>query len=432
VDNCEGLSGSSLVPARIGCVKTVMQSSGPTRAQQVAWLLDPIVLSERWHEFIGGHAVEENHTAHLVAAVDWLARAQDATGSGGIARGYSLGWNPYFGVRGWEPAYPETTGYIIPTLYAASRRLKRPDLAARAERAARWECAIQLPTGAVRGGVVGQETSPAVFNTGQVVVGWLSAYAETGEPVFADAARRAARYLVSILDHDGFWRRDNSRFALAHSTMYNARVSWALAEAGQRLGMPECTDAAARSLAVVAGRQRVNGWIPDCCLTDPARPLSHTIAYAIHGLLEGGRVLEDARLIDHASRAALAVADSANAHGSIAGRFHDDWSPAATWRCLTGEAQMAIVWLRLFEMTNEPHWLEPVTPVIRFLKGTQNRTSAESGLRGGIKGSGPLSGGYGAYETLSWATKFFADLLMRHERIEAGMPSSTDDADLAA
>lgn len=395
-------------------------------------LFDPLVLRERWHELTGGHAVDESHEPHLTAAVDWLVRAQDSTGSGGIARGYSLGWNPYFRLRGWEPAYPETTGYIIPTLYAAARRLNRPELAVRAARAAGWECTIQLPSGAVRGGVIGQETSPAVFNTGQVIFGWLSAYAETGESRYAEAARRAALYLVSIMDGDGVWRRDNSRFARARSTLYNARASWALAEAGVRLGIPECSDAAARNLAMVAQRQRENGWIPDCCLTDPARPLSHTIAYAIHGLLEGGRVLGDARLVDHASRAALAVADAARAHGSIAGRFHDDWRPAATWSCLTGEAQMAGVWLRLYEMTNEPHWLEPVAPVIRFLKGTQNRTSSDGGLRGGIKGSGPLNGGYGAYETLSWATKFFVDLLLRHERIVAGVSSTSDDAVLAA
>src|SRR2546429_6528050 len=34
---------------------------------------------------------------------------------------------------------------------------------------------------------------------------------------------------------------------------------------------------------------------PSCCLTDPHQPLLHTLAYAIRGFLEGGRVLDDAR-----------------------------------------------------------------------------------------------------------------------------------------
>src|SRR5256885_13178259 len=136
---------------------------------------------------------------HLVAAITWLARPQAATPDGGIARAYSLVWHRRFGRRGWEPAYPETTGYIIPTLYAAAARFGLPDFAARAERAARWEIAIQLPTGAVRGGVIGEPESPAVFNTGQVLLGWLAAFEETGDESFAEAACRAARCLAAML-----------------------------------------------------------------------------------------------------------------------------------------------------------------------------------------------------------------------------------------
>src|SRR5688572_2721233 len=35
----------------------------------------------------------------------------------------------------------------------------------------------------------------------------------------------------------------------------------------------------------------------DCCLTDPFRPLLHTTAYAIRGLLEGGRVRSEERRV---------------------------------------------------------------------------------------------------------------------------------------
>jgi len=68
-----------------------------------------------------------------------------------------------------------------------------------------------------------------------------------------------------------------------------------------------------------------------------------------------------------------------------------------------------------------------VPAVLGFLKGTQNRRSREPGVRGGIKGSWPVGGDYGAYEVLNWATKFFADALMRHEAIETkglGAPSN--------
>lgn len=394
-----------MIPARLRAV----------RAQPV---FSPPALRERWREWLGGCRVESEHEPHLVAAIAWLVRAQDATPDGGIARAYSLVWERHSGRRGWEPPYPETTGYIIPTLYAAGERLGRPDLAARAERAARWEIEIQLPTGAVRGGVIGDPESPAVFNTGQVLLGWLAAFEQTGEGAFADAARRAARYLVATLDADGHWRRGNSRFARADATLYNARTAWALAEAGARLDDDAFSDAAARSLRAAVELQADNGWLPRCCLTDPERPLLHTLAYATRGLLEGGRVLGDSRLFRAAERAAAALAGTARADGWMPGRYRSDWSAAVRWSCLTGEAQMANVWIRLAQFTGDARWLEPVPAVLRFLKRTQNRRSPDSGVRGGIKGAWPVGGGYGTYEVLSWATKFFADALMRHEAVE--------------
>jgi len=367
-----------------------------------------------------------------VAAIEWLVRAQDATPDDGIARGFSLAWHPYFGGRGWQPSYPETTGYIIPTLYGAARRLGRAELAARAGRAARWEIEIQLPTGAVRGGVIGAPESPAVFNTGQVLLGWLASFEETGQGGFADAARRAACYLVAMLDSDGHWRRGNSQFARADATLYNTRTAWALAEAGARLDDGGFTDAAARSLRAAAALQTQNGWLPSCCLTDPHQPLLHTLAYAIRGLLEGGRVLDDPRLLQAAERAADALLATVRADGWMPGRYRSDWSPAVRWSCLTGQAQMANNWMRLAVITGDPKWLEPVPAVLRFLKRTQNRHSREPGVRGGIKGSWPVGGDYGAYEVLNWATKFFADALMRHEAVQTNGLGATSPVSVLA
>lgn len=380
-------------------------------------LLNPPVLLEAWRERLGGHPVSPDHRPHLEEALAWLLRAQDATTDDGFSRGYGLTWHPHFRIRGWQPSYPETTGYIIPTLYFAARHLGRRDLTERANRAARWEVAVQLPSGAVRAGVIGESEAPAVFNTGQVLLGWLSAFEASGDGAFADAAARAARFLASTLEPDGHWREGNSPLARADAVLYNARTAWALAEAGRRLEVPTWIAAAARQLRAVAALRAANGWLPACCLSDPQRPLLHTLAYAIRGLLEGGRVLEDDALIRHAGRAAEALAGAVREDGWMAGRFCRDWSPAVGWSCLTGEAQMANNWMRLSLVTGDHAWLEPIPAVLGFLKSTQNRTTRNPGLRGGIKGSAPLGGEYGRYEVLNWATKFFVDALLRHELI---------------
>ena len=56
----------------------------------------------------------------LEATYAWLCGAQDTTPDGGVA-----GWFDLFGGR-WTPSYPETTGYIVPTLLQLSARLGDP------------------------------------------------------------------------------------------------------------------------------------------------------------------------------------------------------------------------------------------------------------------------------------------------------------------
>jgi hypothetical protein len=85
------------------------------------------------------------------------------------------------------------------------------------------------------------------------------------------------------------------------------------------------------------------------------------------------------------------------------------------------------IWIRLYLITGEKSWLEPVPQVLRFLKSTQDTVGSSPGTRGGIKGSAPISGDYGSYQILNWATKFFVDALLRHERVSEGDLTSADD-----
>src|SRR5687768_441667 len=153
----------------------------------------------------GGHPVDADPQEHLLAAVDWLTRAHDASGNGGVSRAYGVGWHPYFRTRGWQPAYPETTGYIIPTMFDVASHLGRPDLRKRAIRMADWELEVQLSSGAVQGGVIGEQAvpTPAAFNTGQVLFGLVRAHMETGNDDYLVAGRRAADYLVGAQAPDG-------------------------------------------------------------------------------------------------------------------------------------------------------------------------------------------------------------------------------------
>src|SRR5918996_1760244 len=142
---------------------------------------------------------------HANAAMEWLCRAQDAAGGRGVSRSYSLRFQRAHGRRGWLAAYPETTGYIIPTFFDYAELTGDTKYRQRAIEMARWESEIQLDNGAVQGGVIGFKPSPAIFNTGQVLFGWARAFRESGEKIFFDSIRRGAEFLVQAQDADGVW-----------------------------------------------------------------------------------------------------------------------------------------------------------------------------------------------------------------------------------
>ncbi len=362
----------------------------------------------------GGHPLAADPQEHLVAAADWIARAHDASRDGGVPRAYSVAWHPYFQTRGWQPSYPETTGYIIPTLFDVAAHLRRPDLRERAIRMADWELQVQLPSGAVQGGVIGEQSvpSPAAFNTGQVLFGLVRAHMETGQDEFLVAGRRAADYLVQAQASDGSYAHGRSEMARTDCTTYYARAAWGLCLFGTYTAEPRYTAAAERNIQFAIGQQLDNGWFQGNCLSDPDRPLLHTIAYAIEGILGCGLLLKREEFIDAALKAAVAVAARQRPDGGLSGRFARDWSPVATWDCLTGDAQMATVWSLLAAETGDADLEVRAQRICRFLMRTQNRTSSDPGLSGGIKGSFPIDGGYGPFEILNWATKFFIDALL--------------------
>jgi len=92
------------------------------------------------------------------AAIEWIKRAQDATRTGGVSWGYRARSPVRSGERlGWQPAYPETTGYIIETLLRFDSLFDDPDAVERARRMADWEVSIQLDDGGFQGGMIGAE-----------------------------------------------------------------------------------------------------------------------------------------------------------------------------------------------------------------------------------------------------------------------------------
>jgi hypothetical protein len=278
-----------------------------------------------------------------------------------------------------------------------------------------WEISVQLPNGAVRAGrlnLADPNPAPAIFNTGQVLLGWTALLKATGETRYREAGLKAAEWMMEQQEPDGNWIRGNSPMANPATTTYNVKAAWGLCGFGIASGFTPAVEAAVKNGDFALRRQLPNGWYEGCCLTDAAQPLLHTIAYSMQGLIGIGRLTGEQRFVEGAIRTARSLMGLMDADGFLPGRINRDFEGTVTWCCLTGSAQTSEVWWQLYELTKEEAYRSAALRVNRYLMARHDITSKNPAVRGGMAGSWPVQGDYGRYLVLNWATKFFLDALL--------------------
>ena len=282
---------------------------------------------------------------------------------------------------------------------------------------AEWELTVQHESGGFPGHFVDRAHPPVVFNTGQVIFGLLAAYETSADSRFLVAAQRAGAWLMDVQAPDGAWRRFDYR-DVVHA--YNTRTAWALAELGLATGERALVAAATRHLDWACDQQRPNGWIRRCGFGRGEDPYLHTIAYAAQGLLEAGLRLDRPEYVTAGQHVCQAVLDRVAPDGSLPATFDETWRPTARYSCLTGNAQIALQWLRLHAILGDPEYLVAARRVLTLLKRLQDCRTSNPNIRGALPGSYPIWGRYlfGTYP--NWAVKFFMDALMAEDAVRSG------------
>ena len=352
-------------------------------------------------------AADSDRRRHLSEAIGWLKRAQDSGNDRGVSYGVFFGGD-------FDVSYPETTGYICSTFIEQEALTGDTDLLNRDVAMCDWEISIQMANGAVMGGKFNSAPTPAVFNTGMVLLGWSSLISRTGEPRFRSAAARASDWLLSVQEPDGQWIRGNSRYA-PRGTLYNVMAAWGLCEVGVALGNERYVAGAIRNAEYCMARQHENGWLPDCSLGDANEPLLHTLAYSMQGLIGIGRLTGRNDLIASGQKLADAQLHIMSPDGFLPGLQRQDFSPASDWCCLTGSAQTSVVWSQLYLITGDDKYRKAVGTVNQYLMARHDLRNPVLRLRGGLPGSWPVWAPYGRLQILNWATKFLVDALSLEE-----------------
>lgn len=343
---------------------------------------------------------------HLRATFEWLLRSIEAGGGGSAA---------YFSpLSGWSAPYPETSGYIVPTLLEGAGELRDPDLKEAALNVGEWLLTLQHEQGWWPGGLyrAGHGGEPSVFNTAQIIDGMAALAHHSGDERWRDAAIRAALWLADGVDAHGAWSIGGYRKGANPS--YYTQAAWPMLMAW-KLGADDGVRAAAvrvlrRIVALRDEKGAFRGWS-----FDPDKPaFTHTIAYTLRGFIESAALLNDWTTFGAPCNAALErLARKAEFNqGRLPGAYYEDWRPVNWYTCLTGNAQVALCLLRLDERAPDLRLVNAAAKLVDHVCGTQNIARGRADARGAVAGSAPLWGRYMFMRYPNWAAKYHADALM--------------------
>jgi len=332
----------------------------------------------------GGQRPHSPQCPHARAAITWLCRSIEATGNRGSAHSYS----PLFG---WAKAYPETTGYLIPTLLRYADILQDDTLRNLAESCRNWLLHIQLPNGAWASGVAGGK-KPSVFNTAMILGGMASPPA----------------WLLSELSPDGAWR--SAAYVPGFVPSYYTYAVWSLLEAGGRSGLSEVPDRMRTALRYYARRFRPDGTVADWGLTPGDWAFTHTIAYTLQGFLESALLLGEQEILEKTLNAADRLEAEFERSGRIAGCYGLGWKGDYSFTCPVGNAQLSIFFRRIREITGAEKFDRAAEFSLREALRFQH-FGKKPDTHGALPGSAPFWGPYLRWRYPNWGAKFLLDAL---------------------
>jgi hypothetical protein len=232
------------------------------------------------------------------------------------------------------------------------------------------------------------------------------------------ALQRAGNWLCEVQDPSGAWRKF---FYENLVTTYSANLTCWLAEAGAFLGNDRMLEASSRHLAwLLQHFDAEHAWFDLCGFTQEdhkaRRAVTHTIAYTVWGVLRTSEVLASVEGKAAAEKAAYAALRRLELSRRLPGALDYRWRPMSSYDCLTGNAQMALIWLHMYQDRGDPRLLNAAFKAIDIVKAAQMMEGKDPGVMGGIAGSQPVWGEYIRHAFPNWAAKYFIDALLAKQK----------------
>lgn len=305
----------------------------------------------------------------------------------------------------WGPVYPETTGYLVPTLldYAAyfdDRKVKKVAL-----KQLSYFKSIQNEDGSFRQSA--EKAEPIIFDTAQILFGLLRIASEVEAPnEVLHMIIEAVDWLGVQLDDQGLFTDYN--YVDDFNPAYYTRVAWAMASS-ELIKYSKPRTKTKKLIWRLASLELENHFFRDAGFHSEEPALTHTLAYTLRGLWECGELLNDRKLKKKVRQSMNALNERIQEKGKVAGSYNENWTGDYSFLCSTGNAQLALLSLLMYERSGFKKNLANVELLLQPLLKAQRGLSLNSGA---IPSSIPMRGKYQRMKYTNWTQKFFCDAVL--------------------
>jgi len=338
---------------------------------------------------------KELHQA-LRASLGWLKQS--------IAINNNRGSSAHKNIWGkWGSVYPETTGYLIPSLVKASVLLDDQVLFNTATSQVDFLLSLQNGDGSYPQSL--ENKKPFVFDTAQILLGLLQFNEAQPNPLLFKKNILSHLWLLEQINIEG--RFISHTFKEKYSPSYFSRVVWPMLMIEQDQTSFNSTTMAA--LDFITSKQNENLSFVDWSFDGSLFAFTHTIIYTLRGLWECALLTKNTSLETKVLKTIKHINKRTVEKKRFAGSFNQAWDGDYSFICAAGHAQFALLNLLCYKNYQDKSFLKSIEILLMPLIKVQKRGGPNSGA---ISSSIPIYGKYQRFKYTNWTQKFFVDALI--------------------
>jgi len=309
-------------------------------------------------------------------------------------------------LRFWSKAYPETTGYLIPSLMRIQEQ-EDIDTSVEVEQCMRWLAEdVQFKDGGFPSLYAGN-TRPSLFNSAQIALGF-HAYGSRNSSYKVQELK-----LVNWLSKQLEEGKKEIHYRGDFIPSYYTRVVWPcllMSQKHEHVVLQHLAEKLLKTLLLRIDKD----FFPLKSGFQGDKAFTHTLAYTVRGLMESAILLDDSDLLQLFRNQIDAQISSLKKHQlRFAGCYMPSWEGDFSFRCLTGEWQWVIIFLKASQLFKEQKYFSLAEELIHRLDSTHFLYP-----KGAVLGSKPLWGAYMPWKAPNWAAKFALDALLLYKKLD--------------